>query len=63
MDKKKNFKSCEGGTIKLNSFDEFNQVCEEFEGQVVSPGGAAGRLDVSRAYIINLKKRETYKGL
>jgi hypothetical protein len=56
MDKKDNFKSYEKGTIRLKSLEEFNQVCEEFEGQVVSPGGAAAMLHVSRAYIHQLEK-------
>jgi len=57
--KKNKFKYMkERGTINLKSFDEFNQVCEEFKGQVVSPGGAAGMLHVSRAYIHQLEKEK-----
>jgi hypothetical protein len=59
MGKKAKFKSYEKkGTIQLKSFEEFNQVCEEFKGQVVSPGGAADTLHVSRAYIHQLEKEK-----
>lgn len=58
MDKKDNFKSQKKGTIRLKSLDEFNQVCEEFEGKVISPGGAADMLHVSRAYIHQLEKEK-----
>jgi hypothetical protein len=58
MDKKDNFKSYEKGTIVLKTFDDFNKVCEEFEGQVISPGGAADMLHVSRAYIHQLEKEK-----
>ena len=45
----------EGGTIYL-TFEEFDKVFDYFEGQMVSPGGAAGMLRVSRAMIHQLEK-------
>ena len=46
------------GTIWLNSMEEFRQVCDYFHGQVVSPGGAAAMLGVSRAMISHLEKND-----
>lgn len=46
------------GTIRVNTMDEFNKIAESFDWQVVSPGGAAGMLHVSRAYIHQLEKNE-----
>jgi hypothetical protein len=44
------------GTIWLKSMQEFHDVCDYFEGAVLSPGGAAGELGVSRAMIHLLEK-------
>ncbi len=43
------------GTIVCTQ-EEFEKVFDEFKGQMVSPGGAAGALGVSRAYIHQLEK-------
>ena len=44
------------GTIWLRNIQEFRDIADYFEGQVVSPGGAAGMLGVSRAMINHLEK-------
>jgi len=44
------------GTIVLNSMKEFDKIFDQFKGQMLSPGGAAGKLGVSRAYIHQLEK-------
>lgn len=44
------------GTIVLNSMAEFDKIFDEFKAQMVSPGGAAGKLGVSRAYIHQLER-------
>lgn len=44
------------GTIWLKSMQEFRDVCDYFESAVVSPGGAADMLGVSRAMISHLEK-------
>ena len=43
------------GTIWI-SLEEFEKVADYFEAQLVSPGGAAGMLGVSRAMIHQLEK-------
>lgn len=43
------------GTIWI-SYKEFDKVSDYFEGQLISPGGAAGYLRVSRAMIHQLEK-------
>jgi len=45
------------GTIWLKSMQEFRDVCDYFESAVVSPGGAADILGVSRAMINHLEKQ------
>lgn len=40
----------------MNSMKEFDKIFDQFEGQMSSPGGAAGMLGVSRAYIHQLEK-------
>lgn len=45
----------EGGTIPV-TFEDFDKVFDYFEGHVVSPGGAAAMLGVSRAMIHQLEK-------
>ena len=44
------------GTIYLKSALEFGKVAEFFRGNLVSPGGAAAHLGVSRAMIHQLEK-------
>ena len=44
------------GTIVLNSMEEFDEIFDKFKGQMISPGGAAGKLGVSRAYIHQLER-------
>lgn len=44
------------GTIVLDSMEKFEEIFDKFKGQMVSPGGAAGALGVSRAYIHQLEK-------
>lgn len=44
------------GTIRLNTFEELEQEAKKYKKGFVSPGGAAGRLGVSRAYIHQLEK-------
>jgi hypothetical protein len=44
------------GTIYLKSLEEFEKVAEYFKSQLVSPGGAAGHLGVSRAMIHQLER-------
>jgi hypothetical protein len=47
------------GTIRLRSFEELDSVEDTFmEKGLVSPGGAAGMLNVSRAYIHQLEKNK-----
>ena len=47
------------GTIRLQSLDELDLAHESFKGKsAVSPGGAAGMLRVSRAYIHQLEKEK-----
>ena len=44
------------GTIEVKSMTEFEKIFKQFDGQMTSPGGAAGTLGVSRAYIHQLEK-------
>jgi|SRR5208337_3725087 len=44
------------GTIVCKSMEEFDKYLNQFKGQVASPGTAAARLGVSRAYINQLEK-------
>ena len=44
------------GTIYLKSVEEFEKVSEFFKGNLLSPGGAAARLGVSRAMIHQLER-------
>lgn len=44
------------GTIVLTSMEEFDKIFDSFEGQMVSPGGAAARLGVTRSFIHHLEK-------
>jgi hypothetical protein len=44
------------GTIVLKSMEDFDKIFDEFKEGMVSPGGAAGMLGVSRAYIHQLEK-------
>lgn len=44
------------GTIWLKDMEEFRKVADYFEGGVLSPGGAAGMLGVSRAMIHQLER-------
>jgi hypothetical protein len=44
------------GTIWLKNVDEFHKVVDYYEGHMVSPGGAAGMLKVSRAMIHQLER-------
>jgi hypothetical protein len=47
------------GTIRLNNLAELDLAHESFKGEsAVSPGGAAGMLGVSRAYIHQLEKEK-----
>lgn len=44
------------GTIYLKNLEEFEKVSAYLEGQLLSPGGAAARLGVSRAMIHQLER-------
>ncbi len=44
------------GTIWLKNLDEFIKISEFYKGQLVSPGGAAAQLGVSRAMIHQLER-------
>ena len=44
------------GTIYLKNLKEFEKLSEYFKGQLVSPGGAAAHLGVSRAMIHQLER-------
>jgi hypothetical protein len=44
------------GTIMVRTVKELNEIAEKFNWNVVSPGGAANMLGVSRAYIHQLEK-------
>jgi hypothetical protein len=44
------------GTIVVETMEAFNEILDKFNGQMVSPGGAAQILGVSRAYIHQLEK-------
>ncbi len=56
MDKEKLVKK---GTIRIRSYEELDSVAETFgEKGLISPGGAAGMLGVSRAYIHQLEKNK-----
>ena len=47
------------GTIRLRSYEELDSVEDSLKGRgIVSPGGAAGILKVSRAYIHQLEKNK-----
>lgn len=46
------------GTIRVKTMEELNGAMEQFEWQVLSPGGAASMLGVSRAYIHQLEKNK-----
>jgi hypothetical protein len=56
MDEKREKKNWGKGTIICKSMEEFDKYYDEFKGQMVSPGSAASRLGVSRAYINQLEK-------
>lgn len=44
------------GTVVCKSWGEFDRYAQEYDGRVVSPGGAAAELEVSRSYINQLEK-------
>jgi len=44
------------GTIYLKNLEEFEKVSEYFKAELVSPGGAAAHLGVSRAMIHQLER-------
>jgi predicted HTH domain antitoxin len=44
------------GTIWLKNFEELQKVADWYEGGMLSPGGAAGYLGVSRAMIHQLER-------
>jgi hypothetical protein len=44
------------GTVVFDSWDEFNEKIAMHSGGIVSPGGAASALGVSRAYLSQLEK-------
>lgn len=56
MDEREEKKKWGKGTIVLESMKAFDKIFDDFKGQMVSPGGAAGMLGVSRAYIHQLEK-------
>jgi len=56
-------KSLEKGTIRFDTYEEFDQACKDLDWQVVSPGGAANMLHVSRAYIHQLEKDKRIRAL
>jgi len=43
-------------TVVCRNQEEFNKVLEEFNYQMVSPGGAADKLHVSRSYVHQLER-------
>lgn len=56
MNEKQERKNWGKGTIVCNSMQEFDKYFDEFKAQMSSPGAAASRLGVSRAYINQLEK-------
>jgi hypothetical protein len=56
LDEKEEKKEWGKGTIVLNSMEEFDKIFDKFRGQMISPGGAADMLGVSRAYIHQLER-------
>ena len=56
MNVRKEKKQWGKGTIVLNSMEEFDKIFDQFKGRMLSPGGAAGSLGVSRAYIHQLER-------
>ncbi len=46
------------GTILVNTMDELSKILDAFDHQMISPGGAAQFLGVSRAYIHQLEKEK-----
>jgi hypothetical protein len=56
MNKKRETKNWGKGTIEVKSMDDFDKIFKKFDGKMVSPGGAAATLKVSRAYIHQLEK-------
>ncbi len=45
------------GTIVFDKWEDYEKVIEEFDGQLISPGGAAQKLGVSRSYIHQLEQQ------
>ena len=43
------------GTIWLKSREEYNEIAEKCKGYLLSPGGAAGRVGISRARVHQLE--------
>jgi len=43
------------GTIWLKSWDEFNKIAKELDGDLLSPGGAASAVGISRARVHQLE--------
>ena len=56
LHEKKESKEYGIGTVVCQSWEEFEKFEKDIEGGFLSPGGAAGRLGVSRAYIHLLEK-------
>jgi hypothetical protein len=44
------------GTVLFNSWEEFKEKVADHSGGIVSPGGAASMLGVSRSYLSQLEK-------
>lgn len=46
------------GTLRVKTMEELNEALKQLDWQVLSPGGAASMLGVSRAYIHQLEKNK-----
>lgn len=46
------------GTIEVQTMEELTEIYERFGGLMISPGGAAHELGVSRAYVHQLEKEK-----
>ncbi len=56
LDQRREKKEIQSGTIWLESYDEYKQLAETFEGKIVKPIHAGKMLGVSRAMIFKLEK-------
>ena len=57
LDKRRETKQIQSGTIWLKSYEEYKQLAETFEGKIVKPIHASKMLGVSRAMVLQLEKQ------